>query len=95
MQWFNREEIFSSDFSTYPEQAEKYDLENSKLVEIVANLLAAMTNMEQAQNNQLRKAIIDSPENGTRLLADYFLSTDPLLANTIRQNVNYKNTCTS
>lgn len=94
-QWFNREEIFSSDFSSYPEQTEKYNLENSKLVEIIANLLEAMTNLEQTQNNQLRKAIIDSPENGTRLLADYFLSTDPLLANTIRQNVSYKTTCAS
>ena len=86
-EWFGREHLFEDNFQSYPEQSEQSSFGFTDAADVASTLLSAISQEEKHSTDKLLNELQSHPEQTTKLLADYFLATNPKLANYLRQNV--------
>ncbi|MDO6460987.1 hypothetical protein Q4485_09790 [Granulosicoccaceae sp. 1_MG-2023] len=85
--WFGRENLFSQDFSAYPEEGQVIEPGFEDGVEVASRVLNGVMQDQREQAEALRQALQAEPQAATRLIADYFNSVHPAVANYIRANL--------
>jgi hypothetical protein len=86
-QWFDRENLFTGDFSNYPDNRNDEQFSFEEGVQISSSLLNSMMKDELDTSTELLKQLQQHPEAGTRLIADYFAQVNPQLSNYLRQHL--------
>ncbi len=84
--WFAREELFSNDFSAYPDNSTELQHSFEDAVYVASTLLNGQMQNELEATETLLVKLQQAPSETTKNIADYFESINPQLANHLRQN---------